>query len=156
RIVIPRYRFISTRGMKRHPAPLGVPLGSFEEWCAVFETKIPGTDVPVYLLEHLGLFDRDYVYAGPGGIPPSDNLLRFAFLSRGALQLCKYLTWMPDIVHAHDWPAALVPVYLNELERSPKSERAQTASVLTIHNLAHQGVFHVADFADSGLSPGLL
>jgi starch synthase len=157
RIVLPRYRFISTREMKRHEAPLGVPLGSSEAWCAVFETTLPGTDVPVYLLDHLGLFDRDYVYAGPGGVAPPDNLARFAFLSRGALQLCKYLSWTPDVVHAHDWPTALVPVYLNELERSTSGgSLAGTASVLTIHNLSHQGVFAPSDFGMSGLSRELV
>jgi len=156
RIVLPRYRFISTQGMTRHEAPLGVPMGSTEAWCAVFETKLPGTDVPVYLLDHLGLYDRHYVYAGPGGIAPIDNLARFSFLSRGALQLCKHLSWKPDVVHAHDWPTALAPIYLNEFERGRIATLGNTASVLTIHNLAHQGVFAPSDFGVTGLPRALV
>jgi starch synthase len=157
RIVIPRYRFIPTAGLLRHPAPLGVPLGGSEAWCAVFETKLRGSDVPVYLLDHLALFDRNYVYTAPGGVDPPDNLLRFAFLSRGALQLCKYLAWTPEVIHAHDWPAALAPVYLNELERATgDSDLSGAASVITIHNLAHQGVFSPFDFGETDLSPYLL
>jgi starch synthase len=157
RVVLPRYGIISTAGMKRHPNPLGVPLGSSEAWCAVWETAIPGTDVPVYLLDHLGLFGRDYVYAGPGGVPPPDNLARFAFLSRGALQLCKYLGWFPEILHAHDWPAALSPVYMNAFEpRASGGPFSRTATILTIHNLAHQGVFRTADFGTTGLFPDFL
>jgi starch synthase len=49
------------------------------------------------------------------------------------------LNWKPDVVHAHDWPAALAPVYLNTLEREGFFHDA--GSVLTIHNLAHQGIF---------------
>jgi len=140
--------------MKRHPAPLAVPLGGFEAWCAVFETTLPGTSVPVYLLDHVGLFGRDYFYAGPGGISPADNVARFAFLSRGALQLCHHLGWFPDVLHAHDWPTALVPVYRNTLEPPARDGPfARTASVFTVHNLAHQGVSRREDFMATGLAP---
>jgi starch synthase len=151
RIVLPRYGTISTAAMRRHSAPLGVPLGPVEAWCAVFETTLPGAEVPVYLLDHLGLFGREYVYAAPGSIAPEDAVSRAAFLSRGALQLCKYLGFRPDVVHAHDWPAALTPIYLNAFESSADSPLARTASVLTIHNLAHQGVFAAEEHARTGL-----
>lgn len=139
RIVIPRYDVIPTQGLKRHAAPLGVPLGAGDAWSAVYETRLPGTDVPVYLLDHQQLFGRGYLYDPPGSIAP-DNLVRFGFLSRGALQLCKYLGWTPDVFHVHDWPSALLPVYLNTVEASGPLGRA--ATVLTIHNLAHQAKFH--------------
>jgi starch synthase len=151
RIVLPRYSAIPTDGMKRHPDPLGVPLGAWEAWCAVYETKLPGTSVPVYMLDHVGLFGRAYVYAGPGGVSPPDAVARAALLSRGALQLCKQLAWFPDVVHVHDWPAALTPAYLNAFESDRASPLAGTASVLTVHNLAHQGVFAPVDFHATGL-----
>ncbi|MEI8256252.1 MAG: glycogen synthase GlgA [Deltaproteobacteria bacterium] len=142
RIVIPRYNTISTEGMRRHETALGVPLGGGEAWAGVYETRLPGSDVPVYMLDHLSLFGRGYLYDPPNGYA-SDNLARFAFLSRGALQLCKMLGWYPDVFHVHDWPASLVPVYLNTVERHGPLGRA--ATVLTIHNLAHQGRFPKAD-----------
>jgi starch synthase len=151
RIVLPRYGSIPAGAMKRHPEPLGVPLAESEVWCGVLETKLPGADVPVYFLDHEGLFGRDYVYAGPGGISPRDAALRAAFLSRGALQLCKHLGWFPDVVHAHDWPAALAPVYMNAFESHGASPLRRAASVLTLHNLAHQGVFAPRDFRMTGL-----
>lgn len=139
RIVLPRYGNISTEGLTRHEGPLGVPLGLGEAWCAVFETRLPDTDVPVYLLDHEQLFGmRDYLYDPPGR-HAIDNLARFSFLSRGALQLGKKLRWLPDIIHAHDWPTSLLPIYLNTVEAS--GPYRQTASVLTIHNLAHQPKF---------------
>lgn len=142
RIVIPRYDFISLEGLTRHLQPLAVPLGAGEAWCAVYETRLPGTDVPVYLLDHLELFGRGYIYDPPGGFA-LDNLVRFAFLSRGAIQLCKHLHWTPDVFHVHDWPTALVPIYLNTVERHGPLGRS--ATVLTIHNLAHQPRFPSRD-----------
>jgi starch synthase len=138
RIVIPRYDAIPLEGLTRHAAPLGVPLGAGEAWCGVLETRLPGTDVPIYLLDHQEFFGRGYIYDPPGG-QALDNLARFAFLSRGAIQLCRYLGWTPDVFHVHDWPSALVPVYLNTLDAAAPLGRA--ASVLTIHNLAHQTKF---------------
>jgi starch synthase len=142
RIVIPRYDVISRDGLVAHKAPLAVPLGGTEAWCAVLETRIPGTDVPVYLLEHHALFSRGYVYDPPGSVA-TDNLVRFGFLSRGALQLCKHLGWIPDVFHVHDWPTAFLPIYLNTVEAT--GPVASCATVLTIHNLAHQPKFSAAD-----------
>lgn len=137
RIVLPRYDAIPLTGLTKHAAPLGVPLGLGDAWCAVYETRLPGTDVPVYLLDHEALFGRGYLYDPPGG-HASDGLTRFGVLSRGALQLCLALGFAPDVVHAHDWPTALVPVMTNTVAFAPF---AGTASVLTIHNLAHQPLF---------------
>jgi starch synthase len=142
RVVLPRYDAIPTEGMTRHESPLAVPLGIGEAWCAVYETRLPGTDVPVYMLDHLELFGRGYLYDPPGGMA-MDNLVRFAFLSRGAIQLCRHLGWTPDVFHVHDWPSGLLPVYLNTIERH--SPFGRSAMVLTIHNLAHQGRFPSRD-----------
>ena len=130
--------------MKRHAAPLGVPSRRPRRGARCSRRRSPTPDVPVYLLDHHALFGRDYIYAA-GRRRPRDNLARSALLSRGALQLCKHLGWFPDVVHAHDWPTALAPVYLNTFEQ-PSAPSARTASVLTIHNLAHQGGFPPADF----------
>jgi starch synthase len=155
RIVLPRYDVIPTAGMHRHELPLAVPLGgqgapgSGEAWCAVYESRVPGTDVPVYFLDRQDLFARGYLYDPPAGHAP-DNLLRFAFLSRGALQLCKHLGWTPDVFHAHDWPTALLPIYLNTVEA--KGPFAKSASVLTLHNIAHQAKFPAADLPATQIS----
>src|SRR5579862_6278655 len=94
RVVIPRYDAIPLDGLTRHAAPLAVPLGRGEAWSGVLETRIPGSDVPVYLLDHEQLFARGYIYDPPGAWA-WDNLARFAFLCRGALQLCRHLDWTP-------------------------------------------------------------
>ncbi|MEE4273993.1 MAG: glycogen synthase GlgA [Thermoanaerobaculales bacterium] len=139
RIVLPRYYSIDPGRLRRLDAPLGVPMGGGEEWCAVGAATLPGFEVPVYFLDHQRLFGRDGIYGLRSGPAFDDNLRRFTLLSRGALQLARMLDWTPDVVHVHDWPAALVPVYLNTIER--QGFFRDTGSVLTIHNLAHQGIF---------------
>jgi len=151
RMVMPRYGFIGRDRLRLHSAPLGVPVSLVERWCAVLEGRLD--DVPVYFLEHDQLYDRPDLY-GPPGSSYADNCLRFALLSRGALQLCHHLNWWPDVFHANDWQAALVPVYLNTVARGTPLERA--ASVLTIHNLAYQGWFLQQDTVNIGLPWGQL
>lgn len=138
RIIMPKYYGITPEGKTKHEAPLSIPLGFGEVWCGVYEEMLPGTEVPVYFLDHEGLYGRDGVY-GAYGEGYIDNCKRFTVLSRGAFQLCKMLDWYPDIMHAHDWPTAIVPLYLNSWEK--EGYFTKTASVLTIHNLGYQGWF---------------
>jgi len=136
RIVVPRYR--QTKGRQVGPlpterlgAPLGVQLVSATRWAGVHAAELEG-GVPVYLIEHDELFDRDGLYGDAQG-DFGDNLLRFAFLCRAAVDLCPYLGITPDIVHAHDWQASLVPAYF--------ADHPRAATVLTIHNPGYQGEF---------------
>ena len=136
RVVIPKYGFIDARHFTPHPAPLGVPFGAGEAWCGVRETRLPGSDVPVYLLEHDALFGGMSLYDHGSGMR---ELARFALLSRGALQLCRALDFAPDVLHVHDWPTSWIPVLLDGPERRPPF--VDTATVLTLHNVAHQPRF---------------
>ncbi len=139
RLVMPRYYGIDRGALELDPGPLGVPVGFGEQWCGVYRGVLPGAEVPVYLLDHERFFGRDGIY-GSKAVPDfRDNTERFTLLSRGAFQLAKRLGWIPDVMHAHDWPGALVPVYLQTWERS--GPFAGTASVLTIHNLGYQGIY---------------
>jgi starch synthase len=142
RILLPRYRFISTYGMDRHIEPLAVPLGTGEAWCALFETTLPDSDVPLYFLEHDAAFDRSYIYDPPDGYA-HDNCARFGLLSRGAFMVSRLLNWIPDVFHVHDWPTAATPIMLNTCEDADPFRRS--ASVLTIHNIAHQPRFPASD-----------
>lgn len=141
RVVLPRYYAVDPQKykLKRRPEALGVPMGPLgEQWCAVYEGKLPGSSVPVYFLEHEGFFGRDAVYNDPNGHGFQDNDLRFTFLSRGALQLAKMLEFKPDIVHVNDWQTAGIPVMLNTIYKHDE-HLGGAASVLTIHNLKYQG-----------------
>jgi starch synthase len=137
RVVMPLYAGIDWNALERLEGAVPVPMWWGAARGGVRLGRLPGSDVRVYFLEYHRYFDRPYLYGPPEeGYP--DNLERFTFLSRGALELCKVLNWIPDIVHANDWQTALVPVYVNTVEWSRPLHGAGT--VYTIHNLAYQGV----------------
>ncbi|MBI2378620.1 MAG: glycogen synthase [Deltaproteobacteria bacterium] len=138
RVVIPRYGFLSSVDGKLRSETLHVPLGEGTAPCQVYETSIPDSGVPVYLIRHDPLFGAGKIYDGYGG--SLHELARVGLLSRGALVLCRQLGWVPDIVHVHDWPSAVIPVLLNTAEAGDDFFR-RTASVLTIHNIVHQPKF---------------
>ncbi|HSA06571.1 MAG TPA: glycogen synthase GlgA [Candidatus Gastranaerophilales bacterium] len=143
RLVIPRYYEIDKvkYGLKEVQGALGVPMGVLgEEWCGVFEGKIPETDVPVYFIEHERYFGRKNLYNDDNGQGYMDNDNRFAFFSKACLQLCKKLDFYPDIIHANDWQTAAIPILLNTTYKHDALGKA--ASILTIHNIQHQGSFY--------------
>jgi starch synthase len=80
-----------------------------------------------------------------------DNHRRFALLGWVAAQLAQDLDphWRPDVVHAHDWHAALAPAYLHA--EGQRVGRRLAASVFTVHNLAYQGVFAAHHFGELAL-----
>ncbi len=147
RIVMPKYAGLEAlAGARPLERPLVVHLGGHEAYARVWEATLPGSDVPLYLLEHNQYFGAASVYVGPSG-DERDNGYRFAFLARAAIDLCYYLNWIPDVVHCHDWATGLTPIYLNTTERDQPMGRA--ASLMTLHNMQHQGWFHrrLVDFA---------
>jgi starch synthase len=150
RVVMPRYYSVDRDELKPVPDPLGVPMGPVEAWCGIYQTTIGEEPLPVFLMDHEGLYGRDGIYGSKEEPDFGDNVARFSLLSRGALQLCRRHHWYPDVVHAHDWPSALVPVYLQTVERS--GPFAETASVLTVHNLGYQGAYPSDLFPLTGLS----
>src|SRR3954466_3152527 len=87
------------------------------------------------------LYDRPGgPYQGPDGADWPDNALRFALLARAAALLgsaASPLEWRPEIVHCNDWPTALAPVYMH-------FEARHAGSLMTVHNLAFQGLFPAA------------
>ena len=149
RVLMPRYYFIPRDSLESLEDPMGVPVGTAEHWTRVYASFLPSSKVPVYFLDFEKYFGRTGVYGQSSQSEYPDNPERFALLSRAAFQLCKKLGWTPDIMHAHDWPSSLVPVYLSTLERN--SEFLNTASVLTIHNLGYQGIYSKEHFPFFGL-----
>jgi len=112
--------------------------------CSVAQKK----DQPdVYFIGNDGLFDRPFVYGPPGADYP-DSLTRFAFFCASVLHACRTISMPVDCFHCHDWHAALLPVYLRERYRDVFPG---ATTVLTIHNLAHQGIASAASFWSLGL-----
>ncbi len=95
-------------------------------------------DVRVVLLDCPALYVRPALYSLPDGDFP-DNAVRFAFFARAALAALARLGGV-DVVHAHDWQAALAPFLLRH-DGATRFAMPAAKTVLTIHNLAYQGVF---------------
>src|SRR5262245_42465098 len=112
---MPLYAGMPWDDFERLDGTLTVPMWFGPAHGAVRLARLPRSEVPVYFLEHHRYFDRPFLY-GSASEAYADNLERFTFLSRGALELVKALGWRPDVVHAHDWQTALVPVYVNTVE----------------------------------------
>ena len=95
-------------------------------------------DVEVYALVAPHLYAREGgLYAGPDGADYSDNAFRFGALAWAGAQigLGALNDFTPDVVHAHDWQAALAPAYMHY------ADRPRPATILTIHNIAFQGQY---------------
>jgi starch synthase len=104
----------------------------------------------LFVLDAPHLFGRPgNPYLAPGDVDWPDNALRFAALARMAENIGLGLvpSFIPDVLHAHDWQAALTPAYLHY------SGRPGPATVMTVHNLAYQGRFPSALLAELGLPP---
>ena len=99
-----------------------------------------GKNIKVYFIENDAYFFRPGLYGDKIKDYP-DNLERFSFYCRKSLDLLKEINFQADIIHAHDWQASLIPVYLKNIySKNPFYSRMRT--VLTIHNLGYQGIFH--------------
>jgi len=143
RVVIPRYYSVNREkyGLRLLPGTLVVPMGIIgHQYCGVYEGRLPGCDVPIYFLEHEAYYGRAGLYQQNGqGYPDNDN--RFVFLSKAALELCKMLNFTPDVVHAHDWHTGVIPALLNTSYLHDRFV-GDAASLLTLHNMQHQGTFY--------------
>jgi len=106
--------------------------------------------VTYFFVDCPALYDRDGIY-GAGAADFPDNHLRFAVLSLAAIGVARHL-FATDLLHLHDWQAALAPVYLREhFQGDPTFRRVKT--LLTIHNLGYQGIFSPKVVPEIGLDP---
>lgn len=133
-------------------APLALPWG--EGRAALLRGRLAGLgNTVVYLLDAPGLFERPgNPYADAAGVAYADNHRRFALLGLAAARLAEGLDgqWSPQVVHAHDWHAALACAHL---AASRARRHTLARSVYTVHNLAYQGLFPADHFCDLGLPP---
>jgi starch synthase len=132
-VVIPRYRGVDVGRPER---TITVATGNLVSDARCYVETVAG--VRTIFIDHPGYFDRDHLY-GANAHDYVDNPERFAFLCQAALNWAAESSAPYDIVHGHDWQAGLVPVLQGRA--STPSSRRRPATVLTIHNLAYQGVF---------------
>ncbi len=137
-----------------HPIEMIIPATTiaWAGWGAeaiFFRSTLPGSDVPLYLVANDYFFDRNAIYAlRDDGY--DDNFEKFTFFCRALIRACEILDIAPEILHAHDWHTALLPVYLDSGLRGSLPFR-NTRSVYTIHNLNYQGIAPANRFGLLGL-----
>ena len=144
RVVLPCYGAIDREAFGLRPvASLEVPMGALGRTAVtVLQGETPRSQARAFFIGHDPYFARRGIY-GHDGDGFTDNDLRFTLLSRAALETARHMGWRPDVVHVHDWHTAAIPVLLNTLYRDDASVSG-AATLLTIHNMLHQGVFDKA------------
>jgi starch synthase len=137
-LIIPAYRSLLGRelALQETGMALSVPVSDREEQGSVLQTAL-GKSVAVYLVRADKYFDREFLYGTPTE-DYADNAERFVFFCRAALEILR--AQPVDIIHAHDWQAALTIVFL-KTQASRYRATAGAKTVFTIHNLAFQGIF---------------
>ncbi len=151
RIVLPLYGRIAAR----HPEIVFTPVPELQDIkfthgphrvsFSVKTTPIPGSDTPAYFVDCPALFPRDGIYT-----QDPDEHLRFLVLTRAALEMCQRWAWAPDVFHLNDWHTAMLPLYLRTVYAWDRLF-AHSKTLLTIHNLGHQGVFGAGILPELGL-----
>jgi starch synthase len=149
-VVLPYHRRFAAA--TEAPAPVAVapsitiPIGTQLRFPSVLNTRRSGIDY--FLVDDPGYFDRPSLYGDENG-DFEDNPERFSELSRAAIEIAKQF-WQPDVIHCHDWQAALVPVLLRTAY-GDDPVMSRVPSVLTVHNLDYQGRFGPQALSRAGL-----
>ena len=142
RVILPKYAAIPEKyeSQMRHAVDFEVQLGWRRQYCGIEEMVQDG--VVYYFVDNRYYFGRNYIY-GMGG----DEHERFAFFSRAALNFLPLVGFEPDLIHAHDWQAGMIPVLLRT-QYSHLESYGRIKTLMTIHNLQYQGIFGIKDVQD--------
>ena len=141
RVVLPLYAAVSEeyRRKMKQEAVFFVKLSWREQYCGVYSLKQNG--VTYYFI------DNEYYFKRPALYGFFDDGERYAYYCMAVMELMARLDFFPDILHAHDWQAALTVVYLNCLYRQrPGYQGIRT--VFTIHNIEYQGKYDFSILGD--------
>ena len=148
-VLLPAYPSVLEAAAYRRPF-VEIPATAHFPACTVHQSPLP-SGVPAWLIHCPELFERDGgPYQDRDGRDWDDNAQRFGQLARVAALLAgdaNPLDWRPDVLHCNDWQTGLAPAYLHF------AGGARAATVMTIHNLAFQGLFPPEEVARLGLPP---
>lgn len=149
KVITPRYRQTTDAGFQLNPGPtVQAPLSWRNKSAKLFTHKVSDT-IEIIFIDREDLFYRDGLYGNEFG-DYEDNAERFIFFCRSVMETIKVLGLSPEIIHCHDWPSGLVPIYVKSLYRNMPNLK-NTKTVFTFHNLGAQGVFWHYDYTMTGL-----
>ncbi len=149
RVFVPLYRQIDRRRIELAPVDflrdIPLQLGAHSLRFSVQTARLPGAQTMLYLIDAPQLFDRASIYSDA-----ADEHLRFLLLTHAAFLCCQRMGFAPQILHCNDWHTGLGPLLLKTTYAWDRLFQG-TRSLMSIHNLAYQGVFPAAAVADTGL-----
>ena len=149
RVFLPWYASIAASGIETWPVDflqgLEIALGTHRYRYGVRTGSTPGSDLKLYFIDCPELYDRPGIYT-----EDEDEPRRFLMLTRAAFECSQRMGFAPHILHCNDWHTAFAPLLLKTTYAWDRLFAA-TRSVLTIHNVAYQGVFGAAHAAELGL-----
>jgi len=141
RVVMPLYAQVSDawRAQMKQEAVFYVKLAWRNQYCGVFSLVKDG--VTYYFLDNEYYFKRDTLYG------QLDDGERYAYFCKAVLEMMRHLNYYPDVLHAHDWQAALSVVYLKTGYRFVEGYHT-IRSAFTIHNIEYQGKYDFGILGD--------
>ena len=138
RVILPRYACIPQQYQNKM-----VYRGEF-----YMDLGLTGRNYYVGIMEYVWdgvvydfIDNEEFFSSGNPYISLVDDIPKYCFFSKAALAALNFMNWIPDVIHCHDWQAALVPVYLRTMFQDTPVGHAKT--VLTIHNLRFQGIYNI-------------
>ncbi len=139
RVFLPLYNMVDTRKYDLRPVDsmqrIGLQFGGRWIHFSVWGGTLPDSNARVFLIDCPELYHRGSVYTDS-----ADEYLRFALLSKAAIECCQRMGFAPDIMHCNDWQTGLIPLMLKTIYSWDRLF-SRTRTVLTLHNVAYQGVF---------------
>ncbi len=141
RVVLPLYSGIKTEWRRKFSflGNIYVPLGWRNQYCGIFSYEYER--VTFYFI------DNEYYFKRNGCYGYYDDGERFAFFSRSALEIMPFIDFYPDVLHCHDWQAALSTIYLKTLYKD-RLEYQNIRALFTIHNIEYQGKYSLDILGD--------
>ena len=138
KVILPRYACIPQKYQEKM-----IYRGAFEmDLCADGRSYYVGIMEYVWDGVVYDFIDNDEFFSwGKPYTNLVDDIPKFCYFSKAALAALNYMDWVPDIIHCHDWQAALVPVFQQAMFQGTPVANAKT--VFTIHNLRFQGIYDI-------------
>ena len=149
-VITPKYRHAEEAGyeLTEREESVRVSLPGGEKIGRIFSV-VTEKDVEIFFIGCDDLYNREGLYGNEFG-DYEDNAERFIFFNRAAMEVVKAFGLRPDVIHCHDWPSGMIPVYTKTLYKTLPGAGA-AATLFTFHNLGSQGIFWHYDYAMTGL-----
>ena len=139
RVILPRYEQIKIDTLKIIKKDIAIEFGNIRERVNIYSGEIDG--VCVYFIESEKYLSRGSIYLDKSAfVKDLDEMKRFLFFSQAVIQAIPSLDFNPDIIHCHDWHTSFIPGLL-----SISLQKKHPKTVLTVHNIANQGVWNAEE-----------